>query len=122
MMPRKTSQRNEQCIWPHIRQACTPFTERSAMPIDKQGVITNSMYGQADAGAVPPDVIANWKRLGLRSDLTLAQALADSAQRFPEAHLIVHSEARPASTTLREMHGRGLALAGALAAYGVRPC
>ena len=52
---------------------------------------------------------------------TLADEMRDGATRHGGARMIFHSEERPATATVAQMHQRSLALAGALHQLGLRP-
>jgi acyl-coenzyme A synthetase/AMP-(fatty) acid ligase len=63
----------------------------------------------------------DYRRRGLWGTATFNDALAEGAlTRWPDNLFVVASPTRPATLTYREMHERGLELAGALHALGLR--
>jgi acyl-coenzyme A synthetase/AMP-(fatty) acid ligase len=62
-----------------------------------------------------------YRARGLWGDRTFNDILDDACtRRWPDSRFVVASRQRPAATTFREMHERGLRLAGALHALGLR--
>jgi acyl-CoA synthetase len=61
-----------------------------------------------------------WRASGLHGEQNLGQAFAEAAAAFPEAPLVISTAAGETSMTLAELHTRGLTLAAALFAEGLR--
>lgn len=62
-----------------------------------------------------------WRAAGLHGEQNMGQAFAEAAGAFPEAPLIISTAAGETRTTLADLHARGLMLATALRAEGLRP-
>lgn len=61
-----------------------------------------------------------WRRQGYWRDIGLGEGFRQAAAQSPDATLRIHSTERPALVPLGELHARGLRLAGALHASGLR--
>jgi len=72
------------------------------------------------AHEMPPAFAVQWRAMGLRDDISLAQAMADAARDHGGARLHVHSDVRPRAATLAEVHSEGRRVAGGLHALGLR--
>ena len=64
--------------------------------------------------------LESWRMLGVWRDLTLAQAMADTAAKNPDALLVLHSDTHAREMKLDEVHREGLKLASALSAIGLQ--
>ena len=73
------------------------------------------------ASRMPIELEAGWRALGLWQDVSLGQAMARAAQDNPTAPLHFIGEGGERTTTLGEVHARGLRLAGSFHALGLRP-
>ena len=70
--------------------------------------------------ATAPEASARWRAQGLHGDMNLGAAFEAAAHESPSARLVLAASQGPATLTLGEFHERGLALAQALRALGVR--
>src|SRR5437867_670547 len=71
--------------------------------------------------AARSELFDEYRRRGLWGARTFNDALEEGAlQRWPDSLFVVASPTRPAALTYREMHERGLELAGALHDLGLR--
>src|SRR4051794_27829692 len=61
-----------------------------------------------------------WRAEGWHGTTTLGRAMSAGVQRNPGGRLVYWSKSRPAEITLRRLHDSGIALAGSLAARGLR--
>lgn len=69
--------------------------------------------------AVPMEVRARWRALGLWADIPIGKAFEAAAVRYPTALLEIDSRERPATMTLATFHDRAACVAAALAARGI---
>jgi acyl-CoA synthetase (AMP-forming)/AMP-acid ligase II len=70
--------------------------------------------------APPLEQRLEWRTLGLHGERNLGEAFAQAAAAFPDAPLVISTAAGETRMTLAELHTRGLALAAALSAEGLR--
>jgi acyl-CoA synthetase (AMP-forming)/AMP-acid ligase II len=64
---------------------------------------------------------ARWRALGLWTGETLGALIARAAAEDPDVEIVFVSEVRPGHISLSQLHERGRAMAGALAASGIGP-
>ena len=69
---------------------------------------------------MPPELEAGWRTAGLWQELSLAEAMARAAAERPQAPLHFFGASGERVTTLAEIHGQGLKLAGSFHALGLR--
>ena len=70
---------------------------------------------------VPTDLARRYRDEGWWTDDTVGRVLVEGLARQPDQRLLFFSDTRPFQGTLRRRPGHGPAVAGALAARGVRP-
>ncbi|WP_374526901.1 AMP-binding protein [Novosphingobium sp.] len=73
------------------------------------------------ASAMPVELEANWRALGLWQDVSLAEAMARAARERSHSPLHFFGAEGERVTSLGEVHAQGLALAGSFHALGLRP-
>jgi acyl-CoA synthetase (AMP-forming)/AMP-acid ligase II len=66
-------------------------------------------------------LVQRWYELGVYGDATLGDLVTRAAAEDPDLEIVFLSDVRPGRITLAELHERGRALAGALAACGIGP-
>lgn len=71
--------------------------------------------------AMPAELEASWRAMGLWQDVSLAEAMVRAACERPDAPLHFFGASGERVTTLGAVHAEGLRLAGAFHALGLRP-
>ena len=71
--------------------------------------------------AMPAELEAGWRTMGLWQDVSLAEAMGRAACERPDAPLHFFGASGERVTTLGAVHAEGLRLAGAFHALGLRP-
>src|SRR4051812_6730169 len=77
---------------------------RDALPFAPGGTMPNAETDNARDYANRAPFLDSWRKMGVWRDLTLGQAMAQTAARNPDAPLVLHSDSHPATILTRDIH------------------